>query len=236
MSKQIKKELRQVLPSHTQIYVMYGATEASARLTYLEPDAFIGKMDSIGKPIPGVRVRILDSSGQEVPKGEIGEIVGEGPNIMQGYWQDNEATTAVLDHNGYHTGDMGYQDEEGYLFLVGRKDNLLKVGGHRINPQEIEDALMETGLILETAVLGIPDPLLGHKLVALMCAKNGEYDEHRILSLCASRLPKYRMPSEVKWLRFLPKSSSGKIDRQKCLQIAVTRMDKNSKQEKEESK
>jgi long-chain acyl-CoA synthetase len=223
MSKQIKKELRQILPSHTQIYIMYGATEASARLTYLEPDVFIKKMESIGKPIPGVRIRILDSRGEEVPKGEIGEIVGAGSNIMQGYWQDSEATAEVLDHNGYHTGDLGYQDEEGYLFLVGRRDNLLKVGGHRINPQEVEDVLMATGLILEAAVLGIHDPMLGHRLVALICAKNGNCDENDILAPLASKLPKYKMPSEVKWLRSLPKSPSGKIDRFKCLQIFADR-------------
>jgi acyl-CoA synthetase (AMP-forming)/AMP-acid ligase II len=200
---------------------MYGATEASARLTSLEPDQFTKKMGSIGKAIPGVTLRILDNKGQEVPKGEIGEIVGSGSNIMQGYWQDDKGTSEVLDNNGYHTGDLGYQDEEGYLFLVGRKDNLLKVGGHRINPQEIEDALMETGLILETAVLGIRDPLLGHKLVALACTKNGAFNENDILGPLASKLPKYRMPSEVKWLRALPQSSSGKIDRNRCFQIAT---------------
>ena len=219
MSRQIKEKLRQVLPKHTKIYIMYGATEASARLTYLEPDRFEDKINSIGKPIPGVTIRVLDAEGRKVPNGRIGELVGDGPNIMQGYWKDARATARVLDHNGYHTGDSGYQDEEGYFYIEGRKDNLLKVGGHRINPQEIEDALMETGLVIEAAVLGIPDALLGHKLIAVAAPKNGNCTPNLILGECAERLPRYKLPSQVKLVRALPKSTSGKIDRTKCLKL-----------------
>ena len=219
MSAAIKQELRRVLPEHTKIYVMYGATEASARLAYLEPERFEEKMDSIGKPIPGVTLRVLGPDGSEVPLGETGELVCQGPNVTMGYWKDEAFTAKALDEKGYHTGDLGYQDEDGYFYLEGRKDDLLKVGGHRINPQEIEDALMETKLVIETAVLGHPDPLLGQKLVALACPKNGDCTENVILSHCAQKLPKYKMPSEIKLLRSLPKSSSGKIDRAKCLEL-----------------
>jgi len=221
MSRQIKEKLRQVLPEHTKIYIMYGATEASARLTYLEPDRFEDKMGSIGKSIPGVTIRVMNDIGQELPNGQIGEIVGNGPNIMQGYWKDTQATARVLDHNGYHTGDLGYQDEEGYFYVAGRKDNLLKVGGHRINPQEIEDALMETGLVIEAVVLGVPDALLGHKLIAVAVPKNGDCIENLILGDCAERLPRYKLPSEVKLVRALPKSTSGKIDQTKCLRLVI---------------
>ncbi|MBN1832700.1 MAG: acyl--CoA ligase [Deltaproteobacteria bacterium] len=221
MSRNVKEDLRKVLPEHTQIYIMYGATEASARLTCLEPERFLDKMESIGKPIPGVTLQIFDNSGNAVSMGKTGEIVASGSNIMQGYWKDKESTKKVLDRHGYHTGDLGYEDEGGYFFVIGRSDNLIKVGGHRINTQEVEDALMETDRIVETVVLGIPDPLLGYRLVALVCTKNGDYDEKETLSHCASRLPKYKMPSEIKLVRTLPKSSSGKIDRNKCLQIAT---------------
>jgi acyl-coenzyme A synthetase/AMP-(fatty) acid ligase len=139
---------------------------------------------------------------------------------MQGYWKDAEATAKALDRNGYHTGDLGYRDEEGYFYVIGRKDNLLKVGGHRINPQEIEDAFMETGLLTETIVLGIPDDLLGHKLIAVGVAKNGDVTIPRMLSECAKRLPKHKLPHDVKLVRALPKNSSGKIDRTKCCEIA----------------
>jgi len=221
MSRRVKEELHRVLPDHTLIYIMYGATEASARLTYLEPDSFISKMESIGKPIPGVTMRVLDDKGKDIPVGEIGELVGSGPNIMHGYWKDEAITKTVLDKDGYHTGDLGYQDEEGYYYVIGRQDNLLKVGGHRINTQEIEDVLMETELVIEATVIGIPDDLLGHKLVALLTPKNEDCSENEILSHCAEKMPKHKLPGEVKMVRSLPKSVSGKIDRAKCLELVT---------------
>ena len=220
MSGQIKEELRKVIPAHTQIYIMYGATEASARLTYLRPDQFADKMDSIGKPIPGVNMQVLNKSGRKLPAGQTGELVASGPNIMQGYWKDEKATSAVLDKNGYHTGDLGYYDKEGYFFVNGRKDNLLKVGGHRINPQEIEDALMATEHVIETAVIGVSDELLGNKLIALAVPINETSSKNKIMKLCADILPKYKLPSSIKLVRSLPKNTSGKIDRAKCLEIA----------------
>jgi acyl-CoA synthetase (AMP-forming)/AMP-acid ligase II len=220
MSRQIKEELRRVIPEHTEIYVMYGATEASARLTYLEPERFSDKMDSIGKPIPGVQIRVLDPSGKEQPPGELGELVAYGPNIMQGYWKDPEATSRVLNRNGYHTGDLCYKDSEEFFFVQGRRDNLLKVGGHRINPQEIEDAILASGLVMEAVVLGIPDNLLGHKLVAVVSPKNESCSKNLVLGYCAQILPKYKVPGSVKLLRALPKSSIGKIDRSKCMEMA----------------
>ncbi|MCP4368082.1 MAG: acyl--CoA ligase, partial [Deltaproteobacteria bacterium] len=220
MSQQIKEELRKVLPALTQIYIMYGATEASARLTYLRPDQYVNKIGSIGKPISGVTVKVINKRGKELPAGQSGELVAFGSNIMQGYWKDKKATSAVLDNNGYHTGDMGYYDEKGYFFVNGRKDNLLKVGGHRINPQEIEEALMATELVIEIVVVGIPDKLLGNRLIALATPKNGDISESRIMSLCAERLPKYKLPGSIKLVRSLPKNTSGKIDRAKCLELA----------------
>ncbi|SPD74979.1 AMP-dependent synthetase and ligase [uncultured Desulfobacterium sp.] len=220
MSKKIKEELRCALPAHTKIFIMYGATEASARLTYLEPDHFTEKIESIGKPITGVTLKILDENGREVPGGQTGELVGNGPNIMQGYWRDQDATASVLDRHGYHTGDQGYKDEDGCFYVTGRKDKLLKVGGHRINPQEIEDTLMESDLVMETAVMGVADALLGHRLIALVAPKNGNCSENMILGRCAERMPKYKMPSEVKLVRTLPKNTTGKIDMFKCMELA----------------
>jgi len=223
MSKKIKQDLREVLPGHTKIYIMYGATEASARLSYLDPDMFNGKIDSIGRPIPGVDIKILDDQGCEVQGGKTGELVASGPNIMQGYWKDNESTKNALSRHGYHTGDLAFQDAEGYYYLSGRKDNLLKVGGHRINPQEVEDAIMETGLVIEAAVLGIKDVLLGSKLVALATPANEEATENQILAGCSEKLPKYKLPSEVKLVRTLPKNTSGKIDLEKCRKNVIKR-------------
>jgi len=220
MSRSIKQELRRVLPDRTQIYIMYGATEAAARISCLDPDRFSDKMDSIGKPIPGVRTSVLDPGGGEpVPIGQEGELVAHGPNIMMGYWEDPETTARVLDEKGYHTGDQAYEDEEGFLYLVGRKDNLVKVGGHRINTQEVEDVLMESGLLMEAIVLGLPDPLLGNRLVAIAVSKNKEACEGPLLKLCSERLPKYKVPGEILFQPGLPKNAAGKIDRKRCIAL-----------------
>lgn len=216
MSRQIKEKLLEVLPPHTKLYIMYGATEAAARLTYVEPERLTGKFDSIGRAIPGVIVRVLDEQGRELPVGEIGELVASGANIMHGYWLDPQSTALVLDADGYHTGDLGYQDEDGYLYVTGRKDDLLKVGGHRIDPQEIEDALMASGLLLEAAVLGVEDELLGKKVVAVAVPLGGEVTEAAILAQCLAKLPRHKLPAELKFAAALPKNPSGKIDRFSC--------------------
>ena len=219
MSRTIKQELRRVLASHVKIYIMYGASEAAARLAYLEPSRYGDKMDSIGKAIPGVTLRILNPNGEELPAGETGEIVATGPNIMQGYWKDPEATAQVLDGNGYHTGDQGYRDEEGFLYVVGRKDDLLKVSGYRVNTSEIEETLMESEMLVESVVLGIPDDLLGHRLIALAVPRDGLCNERDLLTYVARRLPRYKVPSEIRLTRRLPKSASGKIDRTECMRL-----------------
>ena len=219
MPNRLKAELRQVLPANTKIYIMYGATEASARISCLAPERYIDKMGSIGKPIAGVTLRILDKNGKRVPVCQIGEIVVAGSNIMQGYWKDSQLTSIVLTEHGYRTGDMGYQDEDGYFFVTGREDNMLKVNGHRINTQEVEDALMVTGLVTEALVFGLPDKLLGNKLIAVTASKKKEYSENHILKLCSAILPKYKLPSELKLIRSLPKNANGKIDRARCLEL-----------------
>ena len=219
MSREIKEKLLQALPPHTRLYIMYGATEAAARLTYVEPERLTAKLDSIGRAIPGVTVRVLDDEGHEVPSGQPGELVASGPNIMQGYWMDAPGTARVLDENGYHTGDLGYQDEDGYLYVTGRKDDLLKVGGHRVDPQEIEDVMMATGLLLEVAVVGVEDELLGKRLVAIAVPLSEEPSQSGVLSFCLARLPRHKLPGEIRFVPSLPKHSNSKIDRAGCLAL-----------------
>ncbi len=219
MARHTKEELLKVLPEHTKLYVMYGATEAAARLTYVEPDRINEKIESIGIPIPDVTMRVLDANGEELPKGETGELVASGPNIMLGYWKDQESTTKALSRNGYHTGDLGYQDDDGYFYVVGRKDNQLKVGGHRINPQEIEDALVATELVIECAVLGLADELAGHRLVAVAVPTGEGVNTQEILCRCSRLLTRHKLPSEIRLVKMLPKNSSGKVDRGACEEL-----------------
>jgi acyl-CoA synthetase (AMP-forming)/AMP-acid ligase II len=219
MSKAIKVALRNVLPEHTKIFVMYGATEASARLTYLDPRFYEAKMDSVGKPVLDTTIQIVDDDGKPVPAGVEGELVASGPGIMRGYWNNPEATAEVLDETGYHTGDLGYIDEDGFIYIKGRKDNQLKVGGNRINTQEIEDLILETGLVVEAFVTGIPDAMLGNKLVAVVVATNKQTDVQEILSACTRTMPKYKIPQTMLLAPSLPKKISGKIDKNACMEL-----------------
>ena len=216
MPHSLKKELQKVLPDHTRLFVMYGATEASARLAYLPPEQLMRRINSIGKPIPGVTLTICDPKGNPLPDQTIGEIVGQGDNIMMGYWKDETATAKVLCPWGYRTGDLGYRDANGYYFITGRKDNQLKVGGHRINTQEIEDALAATGLVIQAAVVGVPDELLGNRLIALMVPKAGTVTVDQVLAACAETLPKHKMPTTILPCKALPYKANGKIDFLQC--------------------
>lgn len=220
MAKSLKLDLRKALPERTRIIIMYGATEAAARLSWLDPDHFDSKIDSIGKPIPGVNIRLLDDHGNEVAEGQEGELVASGPNIMRGYWRDSKDSARVLTDQGYHTGDIGRRDSDGFLYILRRKDGLLKVGGHRINPAEIEEYLMATDALVEIAAVGIPDKLLGTRLLALVVPKAETIEAKRLLDACAEGLPRYKHPAEFIVVRALPKKANGKIDREKCAAIA----------------
>lgn len=217
MATQLKKDLRAVLPAHTQIVIMYGATEAAARLSYLEPDRFESKMGSIGRAIPGVELKIVDDAGKAAPNGRSGELLAKGPNIMQGYWRDPEASKAAIDENGcYRTGDLAYKDDEGYFFITGRKDNILKVSGHKVNPADIEDCLMQSRKLVETAVIGVSDELSGRRLVALCVPLDNAVTARDLQQHCHQSLPKHQVPGEFVFFKSLPKSGSGKIDPLQC--------------------
>ena len=218
MARSVKTALRETLPNHTpnlhhvRCHRGLGPADLAGSRT-------VSSRKSIpsAKSIPGVTVKILDDQGSELAQGAKGEVVASGANIMQGYWMDPEATAKALDHNGYHTGDIGFMDADGFIFLDGRRDNLLKVGGHRINPQEVEDSLLATELVVEAAVVGIDDDLLGKRLAALVVALNGDTSTEAIMEKCSSILPKYKMPAELRLVRALPKNANGKVDRNGCI-------------------
>jgi acyl-CoA synthetase (AMP-forming)/AMP-acid ligase II len=220
MPKHVKLELLKILPSHTRLFVMYGATEASARLTYVPPERLESKIDSIGIPIAGVTLSVMSPSGKALGPGETGELVARGENIMLGYYKDEEATKKVLDEHGYHTGDLGYRDEGGYFYVVGRKDDQIKVGGHRLNPREIEDIVIESGQAVECIMFAIEDAIMGHKLAGLVVPIRETSETKRtILGYCYQRLPKYKVPASLLMVETIPKNSNGKPDRLKSLEL-----------------
>ena len=202
--------------SGKQIFVMYGATEASARLTYLPPSELSRKLGSIGKAIPNVAVTIQRDDGTEAGVDDVGEIVARGSNIMQGYWNDPESSARVLDsHGAYHTGDLGRRDSEGFLYVVGRKTDMLKVGGHRIAAKSIEEAIAEHHSIHETAVIGVPDEFLGEAVCVFAVLREGHLLGALELSqFLHDRLPEHAMPKFIYFRDSLPKNESGKIMKQ----------------------
>jgi len=211
MSPRSAEELHRILPG-TDIFIMYGQTEASARLTYLAPADLRRKAGSIGKPIPGVRITIRREDFTPCAPREVGEIVAEGDNVMKGYWGDQEGTARTLRSDGLHTGDMAWMDEEGYIYIVGRQSEFIKSGGHRIGAKEIEEAILELPTVHEVAVVGEEDEILGESITAYVVAKERSgIDPHAIQRCCRDRLPVYMVPRKVVFMDELPKTISGKI-------------------------
>jgi acyl-CoA synthetase (AMP-forming)/AMP-acid ligase II len=195
-----------------RLVVMYGATEASARLSYVPPAELAEAIGSIGRPIPGVELTVRNPDGTPCPEGETGELFASGPNIMRGYWNDPAETARVLGPHGYRTGDLAKQDAAGRFWLVGRTRDMLKVGGHRVAAREIEDAILEHPAVHECAVIGVPDELLGDRLRAFVVAKTaGAVDARAIGLFLKERLPAYKIPGDIELRAELPKNESGKI-------------------------
>ena len=213
MAPDLTRRLVDALPT-TRVFVMYGATEASARLSYLDPKDLSRKIGSIGKAIPGVELRVLRDDGAPCAPGETGELVARGDNIMLGYWNAPEETAAVLDGAGFHTGDLAYADDEGFFYVVGRKREMIKCGANRISPLEIEQALLEHGTVHEAAVVGVPDEIMGEAIVAFVAPRAGERaDPEALLSFLSERLPEYKVPKAIELRAELPKSGAGKIQK-----------------------
>jgi acyl-CoA synthetase (AMP-forming)/AMP-acid ligase II len=208
-----------MLPKNTKLFIMYGATEAGGRISYLDPKLVKEKINSIGKPIEGVNINIIDKNGKTLKNGQIGELVVSGPSIMKGYWNDKNSTSKVVSKLGYHTGDFGYKDINGFYYLKGRNDKLVKINGYRINLQEIEDSLYLTGMITEAKVLTIENLVNEMKIVALICNRHKTFSIKTFMKKCIDILPKYKMPQIIKAVNKIPKNYNGKIDEKKCIEL-----------------
>jgi long-chain acyl-CoA synthetase len=193
---------------------MYGATEASARLAYVPPADLTRHPDSIGRAIPGVELRVRREDGSVADVGEVGELVARGPNISPGYWNCPQETRARFGPDGYRTGDLGFADRDGFLYLVGRRHDMIKVGAHRVSAREIEEVLHEHEAVHEAAVVSVPHELLGEVPVAHVSLRDGATTgAQELVSFCRGRLAEHKVPSQVVLHRELPKSGAGKIDK-----------------------
>lgn len=207
------KRLREELPQ-ARLFVMYGQTEATARIAWLPPEQLDAKLGAVGVAIPGVTMALRDEFGKPVTRGEIGEIWVRGENIMQGYWNNSELTARVLYEGWLKTGDLARQDNDGYFYIHGRSSDMIKTGAHRISPQEIEETLLELEGVVEVAVVGVPDEILGEAIKAFVVPRaDHKLEPRQVQAHCHQRLALYKVPKQVEFVNELPKTASGKIKR-----------------------
>ena len=225
------EQLRERLPT-TQLFLMYGLTEAF-RSSFLPPDELTARPGSMGKAIPHVELAVVRPDGSPCEPDEPGELVHAGPLVAQGYWNNPEETARRFrpppvamadrpaDERVVWSGDTVTRDEDGYLYFVGREDAMIKTSGYRVSPSEVEEVIHRTGLVSEVAVLGVPHPLLGQGIIAVVSPSpdaqpNGSESAlgEQILQACKAALPGFMVPLHIGLISQLPKTPNGKTDRQ----------------------
>ncbi|KPV44265.1 class I adenylate-forming enzyme family protein [Alicyclobacillus ferrooxydans] len=203
-----------------EVYEGYGLSEAAPVVTAHRRD-IPHKQGSVGVPIPGVEIRIVDDSGNELPPGEVGELIVKGDNVTPGYYKNEAASRAALRDGWLYTGDLGKIDEDGYLFIVDRKKDLIIRGGFNIYPRDLEELLLRHAAVSEAAVIGVPSERMGEEVVAYVVPKPGtEPTEDELLVYCQEHLAKYKTPRRVLVVEGLPRNGVGKILKTKLKELA----------------
>jgi len=210
--------LRKLFPQ-TRLYLMYGLTECK-RVSYLPPDQLDRRPTSVGKAMPNTEVYIVDEQGRRLPPGEVGELVVRGSNVMKGYWKLPEETVKVLKPGPIpgepvlYTGDLFRMDSEGYLYWVGRKDDIIKSRGEKVSPIEIENVLYLMEGVAMAAVVGVPDDVLGQAIKAVITLKEGAHlTLKEVLRHCNKHLAGFMIPTIVEFCEIMPRTAAGKIDK-----------------------
>ena len=209
------QELRAKFPTAT-LYSMYGLTETK-RTLYLPPDQLDKRPDSVGIAIPGTEVWCENEAGARLPAGEIGELVVRGRHVMRGYWANPEASAKrfrpgpLPGETVCYTDDLFRMDEDGFFYFVGRQDDIIKCRGEKVAPKEVENVLYAIPGVIEAAVIGVPDPLLGEAIKAFIVHDGNGLTDRRVLAHCRSHLEDFMVPQMVTFCEELPKTSSGKI-------------------------
>lgn len=215
----------EVFPKGTGFVNAFGQTETTSTLTVLGPEDHrlegtpeeiekrLKRLTSVGKPLPDVAVKVTDEGNRELPAGELGEVVIRTSRVMKGYAGQESATAALLDADGWlHTRDLGYIDEDGYIYLVGRKDDLIIRGGENIAPAEIEAVLHAHPAVDETAVIGVPDEQWGQKIAAFVVLHPGKTaNAEELTEFCRQRLASFKKPELIRFVEALPKNPLGKV-------------------------
>ena len=211
LAPEVARELERRVPS-VEVREGYGLTETSASFTVNRPGQ--RKLGSVGTAMPGFEIRIVDEEDNEVPQGDVGEVCARSKTIMKGYWKSPETTEDALRGGWLHTGDMGRLDEDGYLYIVDRKKDLILRGGFNVFPRDVEDALVEHPAIAVAGVVGKPDPVRGEEVLAFVQLTPGqEATPEELIEFARERLGKYKYPREIRIVETVPMTPVGKVDR-----------------------
>ncbi len=205
-------EFIKALPA-VKFFVMYGQTEATARLSYLPPDVIKEKSGSIGKGIPGVTLKVVNENGKEIKTGEQGEIIARGDNIMKGYFKDKSLTDITIRDGWLYTGDIATIDDDGYIFIVSRKKEIIKVGGKRVSPKEIEEVILMLPEVIDCTISSIEDPLLGEAIVATLVLNDegkNTINADKVLEHCHKHLSAHKIPSHITFENNIHVNAAGK--------------------------
>ena len=220
----VLRKLRAALPN-TRPFLMYGLTEAF-RSTYLPPEELDRRPESMGKAIPNAEILVVRPDGTSCAANEPGELVHRGALVALGYWNDpaktaerfkqlpNQNPALVLPEIAAWSGDTVTMDEEGFLYFVARRDEMIKTSGYRVSPTEVEEVVFASGLVADAAALGVPHPKLGQGIVVVASpAANHARDADRLLAVCREQLPTFMVPLKIEWRDALPRNANGKYDR-----------------------
>ena len=211
MPFELIRKIKALYPE-VKVQNIYGQTENSPAATTLKDHYALEKVGSVGEPVPGTEVRVVDESGSPLPTGQVGEIAVKGPQLMKGYLKNEEATKQAIRDGWLYTGDLGRMDKDGLLYIVDRKKDMIIRGGENVYPVEVEEVLYEIPEILEAAVVGVPHEVYGEVPKAFVVLKEGkQLTEAEVLTSCSKSLAKFKLPAEVEFIDNLPRNASGKV-------------------------
>jgi acyl-CoA synthetase (AMP-forming)/AMP-acid ligase II len=218
MPAEVLRKARTKWP-HIGFSTGFGMTELSGNVMYLSKADHVRAAEegleilrSVGKEMPLARVRVVDENEQDCPPGVAGELIVKGDQVLKGYWRNPEATEKSFVDGWFHTGDVGRWDDDGYLYIVDRKKDMILTGGENVYPREVEEVLYEHPAVVEAAVIGAPDPKWGEKVVAVIVAREGhDVDEAELIAFTRERIASYKKPKHVVFIETLPRNASGKI-------------------------